>query len=223
VSDPYYSDPLVTIWHGDCRDVLAGIAADVLITDPPYGIGWDQHGGGHTGKSRGMRRIGPIVGDEDASLRDEVLALLLDMPAAVFGSFRAPFPANVRQVLIHQKTPDAGLVGSTTGFRRDVEPIFLIGPWPVRDVHSSSVLASRIGLQRLVKPNHHPHVKPVDVLRMLIDATPPGIILDPFAGSGSTLVAAKSLGRHSIGIEIEERWCEKAANRCRQEVLGLAG
>ena len=141
---PYYQDGAVTIYHGDCREILPGAAegVSVVVTDPPYGIGWNQHGGGHTGKARGMRRTGPIIGDLDTALRDEVLASLAGIPAAVFGSFRAPFPPGLVQVLIHRKTPDAGLVGSTTGFRRDVEPVFLIGPWPRRDAHSSAVLAA---------------------------------------------------------------------------------
>src|SRR4051812_28460596 len=121
----------MVIYHGDCREVLPAVRGDVVLTDPPYGIGWHQHGGGKTGKSRGMRRLPPIIGDEDVTLRDEVLEMLEGLPALVFGSFRAPFPPKVVQVLIYRKSPDAGLVGSTTGFRRDSEPIFLLGPWPV--------------------------------------------------------------------------------------------
>lgn len=168
-----------------------------------------------------MRRLPPIIGDDDVTVRDDVLGMLTGKPAAVFGSFRAPFPPNVFQVLVYQKTPDAGLVGSTTGFRRDVEPIFLLGQWPVRSAHSSSVIASRIGLQRLAKPGLHPHAKPLDVLVALLNAMPNGDVLDPFMGSGSTLVAAKNVGRRAIGIEIEERYCEIAAQRLSQGVLDL--
>lgn len=220
---PYYSDSYVTLYHGDAREIGPHIHADVVLTDPPYGIAWRQHGGGKTGKSRGMRRLPGIVGDEDVTLRDEVLAAFSGKPACVFGSFRAPFPPGLVQVLIYQKTPDAGLVGSVTGFRRDAEPIFLIGPWPKRTAHSSSVIRSSIGLQALAKPGLHPHAKPLDVLTQLLRRLPLGIVLDPFCGSGSTLVAAKSLGRRAIGIEIEERYCEIAAERCRQEVLNLGG
>jgi site-specific DNA-methyltransferase (adenine-specific) len=216
---PYYQDDLVTIYHGDCREWMP--EADVIVTDPPYGIGWQQHGGGVNGKSRGTRRHAGIVGDTDTSARDAVLGLFPWTPAAVFGSWRAPFPADVRQVLVYQKSPDAGLMGSVTGFRTDSDPIFLVGPWPVRTVRWSSVLVSRIGLPTLQAGRSHPHAKPVDVMARLIEAAPPGTILDPFMGSGSTLVAAKSLGRKSIGIEIEERYCEIAAQRCSQEVLGL--
>jgi site-specific DNA-methyltransferase (adenine-specific) len=75
------------------------------------------------------------------------------------------------------------------------------------------------------KPNGHPAEKPVALLSRLITESTrgPAVILDPFLGSGSTLAAAKTTGHRAIGIEAEEKWCEIAANRCRQEVLGLAG
>ena len=219
---PYYDDGRgITIYHGDCREALPLSEPVVMLTDPPYGIAWRQHGGGKTGKSKGMRAIGPIIGDDDVSLRDEVIALLPETPALVFGSFRAPFPPNTFQVLVYKKTPDAGLVGSTTGFRRDVEPIFVLGPWPKRNAHRSSVIASSIGLPALAKPGLHPHAKPADVLTILLGAMPDGTVLDPFMGSGTTLRAAKDLGRKAIGIEIEERYCEIAARRLEQEVLAL--
>ena len=66
----------------------------------------------------------------------------------------------------------------------------------------------------------HPTQKPVGLMRWCVARTE-GLVLDPYMGSGSTLVAAKSLGRKAIGIEIEERYCEIAATRCSQEVLGL--
>lgn len=215
---PYYADDLVTLYLADWSTWQIPGLVDAVVTDPPYGIAWQQHGGG---KAR-VRHHEGIAGDADTSERDAMLAIYAAVPAAVFGSWRAPFPADVRQVLVYQKAAPAGVVGSVTGFKRDTDPIFLVGPWPVRTVRWSSVLVSRIGLQALQAGASHPHAKPVDVMARLIEATE-GTVLDPFAGSGSTLVAAKTLGRRAIGIEIEERYCEIAATRCSQEVLGLVG
>ena len=65
----------------------------------------------------------------------------------------------------------------------------------------------------------HPTEKPVSLVAALLDKSPPGVVLDPFMGSGTTLRAAKDMGRKAIGIEIDERYCEIAANRMAQECL----
>lgn len=220
---PYYADDLVTLYHGDCREITEWLAADVLVTDPPYGIGWKRHGGG-VKVNRGARHEG-IANDTDTSARDAALAAWGARPGLVFASFDAAKPANVKHTLVWRKWDNSGVLGSTTGWRRDVEPIYLTGTWPARAASFSSLItcsgtsggpgspAGRYG---------HPHAKPLDVMEQLIDACPPGVIADAFAGSGSTLVAARNLGRRAIGVELEERHCETIVARLRQGALLLA-
>jgi site-specific DNA-methyltransferase (adenine-specific) len=131
----------------------------------------------------------------------------------------SPQPARLRHTLFWQKPDDCGVVGSTTGYRRDVETIYLLDPWPITLVQWSSVIRSSVGGQRAYTTGDHPHAKPVDLMRTLITRAPAGVVADPFMGSGTTLRAAKDLGRKAIGIEIEERYCEIAAKRLAQEVL----
>jgi site-specific DNA-methyltransferase (adenine-specific) len=221
---PYFADDLVTLYLGDCREVTDWLAADVLVTDPPYGIGWAQ---GARAGTKSYARTG-IANDQDTSARDAVLAQF-GRPAAVFGSPVAPPPAGTKWTLVYQKPPDTGMFGAVAGFRRDWEAVYLVGPWPQDVAARSSVL--RTGAPSVVsltaarykkdRGSGHPHAKPIDVMETLIAACPPGVIADPFAGAGSTLAAARNLGRRAIGVEIDERYAEAAARRLSQGVLAL--
>lgn len=224
---PYFASGLVTLFLGDCREVTEWLAADVLVTDPPYGRG--QAGIDAANRSvgrtyRGGKRDGAaaIVADDDTSVRDTAIAAWGRRAAFVFGDLRIPQPAGTGQVLIYRKPPDAGY-RSTAGFRRDIEGIFALS-LPAGYGGRSSVIptsAPRAGGGGPCTRYGHPHAKPVDVMETLIAACPPGAIADPFAGSGSTLVAARNQGRRAIGVEIEERYCEMAARRLSQEVMAM--
>jgi DNA methylase len=222
---PYYQDEHVTLYHGDCRTVTEWLAADVLVTDPPYGRGWRSGQGLKNSYGRGYGKAhGGIAGDNDTGTRDAALSAWGDRLAVVFGDPLCAKPAGAVQALIYAKPLDAGIKGARAGFRRDAEAIYLCGPWPARVGGRSSILATNgrvAGPRGMALANGHPHAKPVDVMETLISACPPGVIADPFAGSGSTLVAARNLGRKCIGVEVDERYCEQAARRLSQMVLGL--
>lgn len=190
---PYYQDDLVTLYHGDCLEVSEWRSADVLVTDPPYGISWRI---GENKRAKSKAHAG-IINDQDTTVRDNALMLWGDKPGAVFGSWRAAFPA-AKQTLVWRKPVDAGVVGSVTGFRLDTELIFLVGRWPQRTSSESSVM------QKLISRTS-------------------GVIADPFAGGGSTLVAAASLGRKATGVEIDETYCELIAKRLSQQAFDLEG
>lgn len=212
----YYSDDYVQLFHGDClTEHREWLAADVLVTDPPYGIAWKK---GQNNAAKSTAHAG-IQNDHDTSVRDSALEEWGDTrPGFVFGSFRASFPSASKQTLVWQKPIDAGVVGSTTGYRTDTELIFLMGRHPKRPPSRSSVLTSLGGVSRY--RTEHPHSKPVPILESLIEWTG-GVVADPFAGSGPTLVAAKNLGRKAIGVELEEQYCELIAKRLSQDLLEL--
>lgn len=225
---PYYSDDLVTLYHGDCREVTAWLEADVLVTDPPYGREWRQgriKAGPSAFHSRGRNASEShdgIQGDATTRVRDDALALWGARRGIVFGDLMLPPPNGVKLVGCYRKPVDAGVRGAMGGVRRDLEAYYLLGPWPSGLGGRSALLTT--GARCQANPNGiaaravHPHAKPLDVMSDLI-ALADGVIADPFAGSGSTLVAAKQLGRRAIGVELEESYCEIAAKRLAQDVL----
>ena len=214
----YYQDESVTLYHGDCLEQAAWLEADVLVTDPPYGRDWK----GTT--YNGGAGVPGIAGDKDTGARDAALRLWgMKRPAVAFGDLLIPTPNETRQVLIYAKPPGAGFQGAFGGFFRDAEAIYLIGAWPCLTACSTSVLRSSAPFGGFAANRYqHPHAKPVDLMERLIEACPPGVIADPFAGSGSTLVAARNLGRKAIGVELDERYCEVIAKRLSQGVLDFS-
>lgn len=217
---PYYQDDQVTLYHGDCREITEWLAGDVLVTDPPYGIAF---------VSSWTTRTRPIAGDRDVALRESVLALWGERPALVFGTWRAPRPAATRQVLVWDKTDGVGpgMGDLAAPFGTSHEEIYVLGGWPrpKSTPRRGSVLRSAIAMGNpsgLVATSGHPTPKPVPLMEALILTCPPGTIADPCTGSGSTLIAARNLGRPAIGVEIEEAYCETAARRLAQDCLPLA-
>lgn len=220
---PYYQDDLVTLHLGDCREIREWLAADVLVTDPPYGVEWT---GIPTSYSRGIqvtRTQAPIAGDHSTECRDTVLEMWGARPAICFGSWKAPRPRGVRHRLIWDKQGMApGPVRFS--FMTMDEEIYVIGDgFPATSPPQRSVITTREPRSLEVRRLGHPTPKPVGLMELLIGRCPPGVIADPFAGSGSTLLAARNLGRRAVGVELEERYCEIAAARLSEQVLDLWG
>jgi DNA modification methylase len=219
---PYYEDDRVTLYHGDCLEVTEWLAADVLVTDPPYGRAWRQ---GDIKRTRNDASGSGIAGDDDTGVRDETLKLWGGRPAIVFGDLMlAPPSGNKLTCVYHKAHPTSGLRGAIAGVRRDAEAIYLTGKWRSGLGGRSSLFTAKrsaSGAAGMVREfGGHPHVKANDVMEQLVMLTE-GTVADPFAGSGSTLVAARNLGRRAIGVEIEERYCELIAKRLDQMCLNF--
>ena len=221
MSAPYYADDRVTLYHGDCREITAWLEADVLVTDPPYGIAWSVPQGAfnaHLGKRKHAVGHAGIQNDGSTAARDWALDQWAPRPAVVFGSLNLAPPEGSKQTLVWHKPDNAGIFGAVGGWRRDVEAIYLLGSWPKIPACRSAVVRSNAAALATYVGRGHPHSKPLDVMETLIGSTS-GVVVDPFAGSGSTLVAAKRMGRAAIGVELEERYCEVIAKRLAQDVL----
>ena len=212
---PYYQDDHVTLYLGDCRDVPEWLNADVLLTDPPYGVGY-------VGNYR--RKAGPTVplaGDRDTALRDEVLALWGDRPGLVFGTWRRPRPGGT----VHRLVWDKGLVGSgnlALPWGPSDEEVYLVGRWPritpggrAREGGAPARGSSVIRVQGYPAAHRpaHPTPKPPALFVELLRRCPPGVVADPFAGSGPLALAARESGRRVVLVEVDRGYCDLIVDR----------
>jgi hypothetical protein len=203
----------------------------VIITDPPYGQGWRAPAprktaspglnGGWVPAKAGRSCPDSIAGD-DAPF-DPSLVLALGLPTLLWGAHKVADRLPAGRWLVWDKRVD--LPSNSYG---DAEMAWcnVDGPtrlfrhrWSGLVMESGSDEARRKPGTSEAQGRLHPNQKPLALMRWCIELMPPGTVLDPYAGVGSTLRAAKDLGRAAIGIEIDERYCEIAANRVRQGVL----
>lgn len=245
---PYYDVDGVTIYHGDCRDLLGGdlvAGADLCLTDPPYGdtsLGWDARVEGWQGLVTAPQLwcFGSLrfhLGERDAFLRaDWKLAQEVVWEKHNGSGFHADRFKRVHELAVHYyrgewgrlyKNPPVTMDATARTVRKKGRPTHTghidATPYVSEDGGPRlmrSVLQVRSEHGRAV----HPTQKPLGIMRPLIQHSCPqgGLVIDPFMGSGSSLIAARDLGRRAIGIEVDETYCEAAVARLAQTTLEVA-
>lgn len=215
---PYYQDDMVTLYHGDCLEMDAWLSADVLVTDPPYGMAYEANFNRH--RKRKVTTPRPVLNDTSPRTRDDALILWGDKPALVFGRWNVQRPAGTRARLIWDRMYH-GMGDLNLPWGPSEEEIYVLGSGFIGHRGSNIIRAHALMSGDKERPDH-PTPKPVGLMEKLIASTV-GVVADPFAGSGATLVAARNLSRRAIGVELEERYCELIASRLSQQVFDFEG
>ena len=211
---PYYEHNGITIYHGDCREILPRLGpADLLLTDPPYGIGEAR------GKNKSRSRIA-LAKDYGSAAWDDrpppawLIELMREKATwqIIFGGNYFSLPPSSCWLVWDKDNGDNDFA--------DCELAWTNLPRAVRRKRHrwAGMLQENMGAK---EEREHPTQKPLHVMTWALSLAPSEVVtvLDPFMGSGTTLVAAKQLGKSAIGIEAEERYCEVAARRLGQGVL----
>ncbi len=217
--EPYYQDDWATIYHGDCLELLPQMPkVDLVLTDPPWPMSTSKH--------RKTAGRGLMAGNENAVelwsktatlLRCKRLLVWLSIhsdPRDFLNVIRLPY---LRATYIRRAIP--GYFGRVL---MDGELIHALGEWPIAR-KGAMVIPGGLSITYIANDRHNGHPGPRSLIatKWLLKwwASEGETIRDPFVGSGTTLLAAKELNLKAEGIEIEEKYCEIAANRLRQEVL----
>lgn len=258
MAEPYYSDEHVTLYHGDALAVLQGLpalAADIVVTSPPYNMGLTPGGNGRgmyghtTSKGSRFSTDGYSAAGDDALDPAEYAALRCAELWEMWRIVSLGIFWNHRPRIIHGRMVDPLDLFSDPAINLDLPPvrqrIILARPTGI-DVSLRQFCTRGEYLYLFVKPDFslvdhaasgmgdvwqvpiaqvpgHPAPFHTSIPERCMTATGADSVLDPFAGSGTTLVAAKRLNRSAIGIELSEAYCEIVAKRLAQGVLDFGG
>ncbi len=238
---PYYEKDGITIYHGDCREISPSLTNkyDVAVVDPPYGdtsLEWDVADTSWLrllscqtawvfGSMRYLLRLGIPEGwklaqdvvwekhngssfhaDRFKRVHEHAVQFYRGEWSSLIREPPVTNDATARAVRRKERPPHTGEIANATYVSVDGGPRLARSVLRVRSCHGHA---------------EHPTQKPVGIVLPLVSFSCPawGVVFDPFMGSGTTLVAARRLGRMAIGIEIEERYCEVAAKRLGQSVM----
>lgn len=208
----YYEekDPDLKIYHGDCLEIMPLLPkVDLVVTDPPYGINVASNGTVGGRKLAAVKDYGKCEWDKEIP-KPELFKMIYDKSEnqVIFGgNYFAIYLSNSPCWLVWDK--------DNTGNFADCELVYTSFKSATRKIKYrwNGMLQGNMKEKEF---REHPTQKPVPVLRWIIEHYHfNGIVLDPYLGSGTTLVACKELNRNGIGIEINEKYCEIAKKRLR--------
>ena len=220
---PYYDKDGIVIYNSDCREILPHVMADAWFADPPYGVNLEAR------NTKWSRREGSYTQVEDTP--EYVRAVVVPVIESLIASGKpGAVTPGTRNLWLYPPALEMGAVWSPAGAGmcswgfQTSHPILYYNKCPY--------LARGLGSRptgtvenNATEENGHPCPKPPKLMKWFVSRlTLEGqTIVDPFCGSGTTLFAAKELGRRAIGIEIEEKYCEIAVQRLAQNVFDFAG
>lgn len=224
--EPYYKDDFVTIYHGDCRKILPLLEpVDLVLTDPPYGINVANRstvGGNEKVKRKGqIGNVAPtqfLIGEWDKTAPPKWLFDLMreiSKNQVFFGGNYFELPATSCYLIWDKDNADTNFADCEIAWTNKTSAIRKF-KWRWNGCLQEDMSKKEF--------RQHPTQKPLPLMKWCIGQFPEAkTILDPFMGSGTTLVAAKDLGLKAIGIELSEKYCAIAVERLRQEsLLGIA-
>ena len=222
---PYYEEAGITIYHGDCREILPLLPkVDLVLTDPPYA---HQHmdGGGFAAASR-FYAGGALEGLNNFELagywnflRDAAPMMIAFCSRDLIASYCGASESSGRKFDLHVWLKTNAIPFTANTWKSDLEYICLTWDRKPGWKQLAQHMHSKAWVSPINSDDSHPAAKPIPLLEKYIKVLDAQTILDPFMGSGTTLVAAKQLGRRAIGIELEEKYCAIAVERLRQSVM----